>query len=381
PVLVHAQAAGSPLPQSIVLPAWMSRRTFVPVGLGQMKRCISLAFLSFLSVRLVCPFAFGLVPSARLSDVRGGCASRSSFEQWLEGMRESFAKVAGWEAPLSPAQDNLPCSTDVGLGLLRQMEESDDDSFMVALQSTLLSLRSTPEAPVIAALDDTALLKQRIEGVVRKERQQQILADLLHIGTVYRLRSEGLVLASGPVGQEPGIDQAAFHNSLQILPAAVAMEVRGYVLATVPALGAATRLQVTRANLAPLLMGAGLYGYFLAGAAQSSSDAEVARLAQSDWDSPAAFAVMSARVGSLLELPAESEDPLQRYASLSAVTTEVQSLPGGEAGLPTSDLGRLEGGCLQLCAEGLRRLMGELCAFGFTMRLWEQKITKFTSPG
>lgn len=346
-----------------------------------------MASLPLLSMRLACPFTSCMAPSFRQTTnsllpplARGRCTPRSSFDKWLEGIQESFAKVAGWEAPPSPVRNNLPCSTDVGVGLLRQMEESDDDSFLVALQSTLLSLRSTPEAPVIAEVDDTAVLNERIAGVVRKERQQQIVADLLHIGTVYRLRGEGLALVAGLVGQEPGTDQAAFQSALQLLPAAVALEVRGYVLAAVPALDAAARLKVTRANLAPLLMGAGLYGYFLAGAAQSSSDAEVARLAQSDWDSPAAFAVMSARVGSLLELPPESDDPLQRYASLSAVATEVQSLPGGEANTLTSDLGQLEGGFLQLHAERLRRLLGELCAFGFTMRLWEQKITKFTRP-
>jgi len=245
----------------------------------------------------------------------------------------------------------------LGQELQRQLDKGED-SFVAAMQSELLSLRSTART----GADKKGMDKDW------KEHRQMIFADLLHLGTVHRLSSEGITLSS--LGQQ----ELILSDALRVLPSAAAVEARDYVLVALPA--EVTDLKVTRSNLAPLLMGAALYGYFLAGAMQSQNAREVAKLAESDWESPAAFTVVSAHVGRLLNLPEESNDPLRRYASLTSVATAVQAVHGTGPGA----ISDIEGGLLHLNAEWLRGLLGELCAFAFILRLWEQKIVKFIFP-
>ncbi|CAE8585806.1 unnamed protein product [Polarella glacialis] len=306
-------------------------------------------------------------------------------EAWWSSLQDSFT----WLLGRAPALEKLPCNSGVGLELLQTLKDEGEDAFVDAMQSELLKLRDAGSEDresrsyaLQGGEDDAAVLQRRIADIDQKEQTQQILADLLYLGTVHRLRSDGLALVNGPLDEEPGTwDEVALLDALRVLPAAVAVEAKDYVLSAVPAtLEGSVELQVTRANLAPLLMGAGLYGYFLAGVAQSRSAGEIAQLAASDWDSPAAFAVVSARVGHLLALPPESSDPLRQYASLSAVSTEVQTVQRGQTAQLLKDLGQMEGGLMGSNVYWLRGLLGEFCAFGYFMRLFEQKIVKFVCP-
>eukprot|EP00931_Biecheleriopsis_adriatica_P045369 TRINITY_DN25994_c0_g1_i1.p1 TRINITY_DN25994_c0_g1~~TRINITY_DN25994_c0_g1_i1.p1 ORF type:complete len:369 (-),score=69.56 TRINITY_DN25994_c0_g1_i1:50-1156(-) len=310
---------------------------------------------------------------------------------WWGVLQDTLGKFGLGDTPLA-IWEKLPCCTDTGTALARLWKEEGEDAFLAALQSELLSLRaaadssSTSTCPSVAdkgrnfdGEDDSVVLQKRMAALAEKERREQVFADLLHLGTVYRLQNEGMKLSQGV------LESQTLPNALVVLPPAIASEVRDYVLTAVApaALNGSAALRVTKANLAPLLMGSGLYGYFLARVAtqSTSGEADVVQLAQSDWESQAAFVTMSTRVGVLLDLPPESEDPLQRYASLTAVTTEVTSIPETAAGKQLKNgMGQLEGGMLQLTGDGLRGLLGEICVFGFSMCLWEQKIYKFLNP-
>lgn len=301
---------------------------------------------------------------------------------WLGDLQKSFSWLGSGTVENSPpaaAWEMLPCNTEAGLAILARLKNEGEDSFVAALQSELLNLRRTPSnLEPSEAEDSEAELRMRMSELRWREQRQQVFADLLHLGAVHRLRGEGLTLVSAPLGEQLG--DLTLSRALGILPDAVAVEVQSYVLSATSSLNESAEPEVSRTNFAPLLMGAALYGYFLEGAAKSVSAREIAALANSDWDSPAAFVVMSARIGHLLELPTESSDPLQQYASLTAVTTSVQTVQRGGTGGVLGRVGVLEGGLLKLRVECLRGLLGEMCAFGFIMRFWERKIAKFVFP-
>lgn len=238
-----------------------------------------------------------------------------------------------------------------------------------------------------------------------------MLADILHIGTRYRFSSDGLDnILSLPDGQArtlawspPDEDSHArtitnvgpdLADCIQPLPASVAGELRGYVLAAVPAgLAGQAVVQVDRSAVASLMMGATLFGYFLArlttGTEPLSGGMEGGLAACADWNSTSAFVVASNWVGKLLQLPEESPDPLLRFESLRGVATEIQTAANSQVGefyndgqsssgpnstsLPDADL-------LSLQAASLASLLAQAGLVGFTLGEWEVKVLRVVSP-
>lgn len=206
------------------------------------------------------------------------------------------------------------------------------------------------------------------------------------------------------LGRQSALVHTTLVESLRPLPAEIAAEVRGFVVGVVSEGGnCQAAVQVSRrAGLAPLLMGGALFGYFLARASQSRDQgdglAAAAMPVHAEWATEAAFVAASARIGRLLGLPPESTDPLRSYESLREVTTEIRAEPLSQVGeyfdvtaavegdneetkgapirrttLPKADLVTLE-------VEGLRGLLGEACALGYTLRIWEARVSGFVLP-
>jgi len=266
---------------------------------------------------------------------------------------------------------------------------------MLALRQA--STEAVPEPPAsLGASGDEELLQARIAGVRAKEGRQRLLADLLYLGTLYRLRSSGLELSKAPLfGEalaEEGPTRAAptatsLGDSMRPLPAEAASEVRNFVLEAVPAeVGGGQVVQARREELGRLLMGGELFGYFLARAMQGRGAGDVSLeeavdAVDAEWASDEAFVAASSRVGRLLGLPPESPDPLRRYESLREVSTEIRLASLAQADEYIAQVGPGQAaGLAALEAEDLRGLLGEACAVGFTLRLWESKLLGFTSP-
>jgi len=285
-------------------------------------------------------------------------------------------------------KNELPCATQVGVALLSQLEDGGEDAFVEALQMQLVAFRSKWQSMENVAANSESL-QARIAEVERVEEQQQVLADLLHIGTIYRLRAEDMELTRGPleatVAPEGGPALAlnlSLSASLQPLPEEVAIEVKDYVYAAVPAnLKADMSFRVSNTSLAPLLMGGALFGYVIGKAAEAArgTSPPVTKQDLTNWNSTGAFVAAAFHVGKLLGLDPESEDPLRQFGSLEQIATEVRALPNDLESLEDqySELTSQEK--LNMTMRDVRGLLGEMCTMGFVLHLWESKVMRFVA--